>query len=55
MEIPEITKPKKFSMGFKVNEDDKKLINKFVDDNSYRMSAFLRVAVLTYIKNEEEK
>ena len=55
MKIPEKENPKKFSMGFKVSADDKQLIEKFVEDKNYRMSAFLRVAVLSYIKNEEEK
>ncbi len=55
MDIPEIAKPKNLSMGFKVNEDDRKIIIDFVDGKKYRMSAFLRVAVLSYIKEANKR
>ena len=57
LKIPEIESPKTEMVGFKVDEDDKRLITEFCEKRNYRVSAFCRVAVLTYMKNElrEEK
>ncbi len=41
-------------MGFKVNEEEKKIIIKFVDDRNWKMSAFLRKAVFEAIAELEK-
>ena len=53
MSIPEIDEPKNLTMGFKVNKKDKELIEKYAKDKNYRLSAFLRVAVLSYIEKDK--
>ena len=54
MKIPEIEEPKIHTMGFKVSEKDKKLIEAFCKKKNYRPSAFMRVSILMAIKNDEK-
>ena len=49
--IPEKTNPKIAVIGFKCSTDEKAAIVEFCDTNNYRVSAFCRVAVLTYIND----
>jgi hypothetical protein len=53
--IPEIESPKTSMIGFKCNEEDKQNIIDFCEENNYRVSAFCRVAVLTYINKNLKK
>ena len=52
--IPEISDPKNETLCFKLSKKDKELITEFVEKRKYRMSAALRVMVLSYIKKELE-
>lgn len=52
LQIPEIENPKTSMIGFKVNEQDKELVTEFCLERNYRVSAFCRVAVLSYIKEK---
>ena len=42
--------PRVLPMGFKVNEDERAIIVGFVDEKNWKMSAFLRRAVMREIK-----
>jgi len=42
--------PRILPMGFKVNEDEKKVIVDFINKKNWKMSAFLRRAVMREIK-----
>ena len=53
--IPEIDEPKIHMMGFRVSLSDKKLIEDFAAENNYRLSAMMRVAVLSYIRDHKNK
>ena len=53
--IPEKTKPKHESITFKCSTEDKASMVEFCDERNYRMSAFLRVAVLSYMNKQIKK
>jgi len=54
MKIPEIEEPKNKALSFKCSTKEKKIIEKFCKEKNYRLSAFCRVAVLSYIKNSKK-
>ena len=56
METLEKQKPRNFSLGCAVNEDEKAEVEKFVNDRNWKMGAFLRVAIRESMErlNEEE-
>ena len=51
LKIPEIEDPKIIQQCFKVGKSDDKIINDYCKAMNYRKSAFMRVAVLKYIKD----
>jgi len=53
--IPETDAPKVEILSFGISKEDKQYVKDFVARNNYRMSAFLRVAVLTHIRNAEKE
>jgi O-succinylbenzoate synthase len=53
--IPEKDDPKLYSVSFKVSATDKEIIENFCEENNYRVSAFCRVVILEYIRNEKTK
>ena len=58
MEKLEKQKPRNFSLGCAVNEDEKAEVEKFVRDRNWRMGAFIRVAIkesMERIKQQEKK
>ena len=54
-EILELVDPKNKVLSFKVSEEDKNYITKFCEEKQWRLSAFLRVSVLSHIKRLKEE
>ena len=53
METLEKKQPKTTPMGFKVSRDEYERINNFVNEREWKLSAFIRVAIIKEIERLE--